>query len=283
MLPGFFSTTTQKGTILLIHGWPQTSYQFRHVISPLTTAGYRLVIPDYRGAGQSSKPASGYDKITMATDLHTLVREHLGFKEKIHIVGHDIGGMIAYAYATRFADHVASVVWGECPLPGTTLYDEVKRSDDVFHFLFHRVLDLPEALVAGRERVYIRHFFDKQSFNTAWITQGAMDVYASAFEQPGAMRAGFEIYRAFERDAAENREWWELEGKCGVPALGLVGGEFLLKGLAGEMMEEGHVEGAWSVRVVEGSGHYVAEEQPEGFAREVLGFVGGIELESCNG
>ncbi|KAF2502180.1 alpha/beta-hydrolase, partial [Lophium mytilinum] len=262
-----------KGTILLIHGWPQTSHQSCHVITPLTNAGYRLIIPDYRGAGQSSKPASGYNKVTMATDLHTLIRSHLSITSRIHIVGHDIGGMIAYAYATRFAEHVASVVWGECPLPGTSVYEEVKRTDDVFHFLFHRVPDLPEALVAGRERVYLKHFFDKQSFNTAWITKEALDVYASAFEQPGAMRAGFEIYRTFEQDARENREWWKKEGRCGVPALGLFGGEFLLQELAGGMMGEGHEEGKWSVRVVEGSGHYVAEEAPEGFVREVLGFV----------
>jgi pimeloyl-ACP methyl ester carboxylesterase len=87
----------------------------------------------------------------MAEDLFILVRE-LGIKSKIHIVGHDIGGMIGFAYASRYPDHVASLIWGECPLPGSTFYEQVKSNPDAFHFVFHRILDLPEALIAGRSR-----------------------------------------------------------------------------------------------------------------------------------
>ena len=83
-----------KGTILLIHGFPETSYQFRHVIGPLAEAGYRIIAPDYRGAGYSSKPPSGYTKDVLAQDLFKLVHDRLGVQDKIHVVGHDIGGMI---------------------------------------------------------------------------------------------------------------------------------------------------------------------------------------------
>merc|ERR1711971_925431 len=92
------SNQKPKGTILLIHGFPQTSYQFRHVITPLADAGYTIIAPDYRGAGESSRPRDGYDKLTMAKDLHTLITSHLNIKDKIHVVGHDIGGMVAHAY-----------------------------------------------------------------------------------------------------------------------------------------------------------------------------------------
>lgn len=270
--PPLSTNTTPKGTILLIHGFPQTSYQFRHVITPLSNAGYRIIAPDYRGAGQSSKPALGYTKTQMAEDLHLLITSHLGITSKIHVVGHDIGGMIAVPYATRYADDVASLIWGECPMPGTRIYEEVKTSLDVFHFLFHRVPDLPEMLLAGREREYIKHFFDKQSFNSGAITLQDLEHYAVMYSQPGAMRAALEVYRAFETDAEEWRGWVEENGKVKVPAMFMVGKEFLLAPYA-EVVKEDVQEGA-EIGVVEESGHYLAEENPERFVEVVLGFVG---------
>lgn len=141
----------------------------------------------------------------MAEDLHTLVQSHLVIKEKIHVIGHDIGGMIAFAYASRYPEHTRSVIWGECPLSGTSYYEQIKSTPDVFHFVFHRVPDLPEFLIAGKEREYLKHFFDKIVLNTAAITPADLDNYV-AYSQPGAIRAGLEVYRAFEQDAEENRE-----------------------------------------------------------------------------
>jgi pimeloyl-ACP methyl ester carboxylesterase len=261
-----------KGTILLIHGFPQTSYQFRHVITPLSDAGYQVIAPDYRGAGQSSKPPNGYEKTQMAEDLHILIRDHLNIKGKLHVVGHDIGGMIAFAYASRYPNNVASVIWGECPLPGTSTYDQVKGSPDVFHFVFHRVPDLPEFLIAGKEREYCKHFFDKIIYNSAAITPEDLDHYALAYAQPGAIRAAVEVYRAFEKDAEENRSWSKEHGKVKVPSLLLMGGKFMLAQSAESMASEFH-EGA-EVSIVEECGHYIAEEDPEGFVTGVLGFVG---------
>jgi pimeloyl-ACP methyl ester carboxylesterase len=260
-----------KGTILLIHGFPQTSHQFRHVMRPLADAGYRVIAPDYRGAGQSSKPASGYEKSQMAEDLFTLVHEHIGVKDKIHIVGHDIGGMVAFAYASRYPDYVASLIWGECPLPGSAFFEQVKSSPDAFHFVFHCIPDLPEALIAGREAIYLKHFFDKQAYNGAAITQADLDIYANAYAQPGAMRAGLDLYRAFERDSVENRRMIETHGKMRVPTLGMAGNNFLIKQYTEAMMQEMH-EGA-EIAFVDDSGHYMAEENPGGFVDLVLGFV----------
>ncbi|KAI9822701.1 MAG: hypothetical protein M1827_000420 [Pycnora praestabilis] len=266
------SEVPYKGTILLIHGFPQTCHQYRHVITPLSSAGYRVIVPDYRGAGQSSHPAQGFTKSVMARDMMQLVTDRLGIKDKIHVVGHDIGGMIAHAYASRYPDHVASVLWGECPLPGTRAYEENKVTLKLFHFVFHSVLDLPEALVAGREGIYLKHFFDKLALNTAAITTKDLEHYTLMYEQPGAMRCAFNVYRAFEEDAGENRTWLRDQGKCRVPALALNGeGSGVVEeaeGMIREMYE--NVE----VAIVEESGHYIAEENPDGFVREVLAFVG---------
>ncbi|PSN70381.1 soluble epoxide hydrolase [Corynespora cassiicola Philippines] len=264
-------STPSKGTILLIHGFPQTSHQFRHVITPLADAGYTILAPDYRGAGQSSKPPTGYTKFQMAADLHFLLTSHLQLHAKVHVVGHDIGGMIAWAYAARYPEHVASLIWGECPLPGTSFYEEIKGSADVFHFVFHQVRDLPEALVAGKEREYLKHFFDKLVYNSAAIGVEDLERYVLAYEQPGAMRAGFEVYRAFEQDAEENRRWLEDNGKVKVPVMGMVGKQFLLARHMEGMMAEVH--DSTDVLVVEESGHYIAEEDPEAFLKGVLGFV----------
>ncbi|TEA21699.1 Soluble epoxide hydrolase [Colletotrichum sidae] len=189
-----------RSVILLIHGFPQTSYQYHHVIEPFAASGYRVVVPDYRGTGLSSKPASDFRKTTMAKDLAELL-DHLGIPEPVHVVGHDIGGMIAYAFATRHEHRTAFVVWGECPLPGTTAHEEDRTVHGVqqFHFLFHSVPDLPEALVTGREEMYLSHLFDKLTHNRSAISEQDLQV--------------------------------------------------------------------------PGSGHYVAEENPDGFVKAVLGFI----------
>ncbi|KAJ9648304.1 hypothetical protein H2199_001157 [Coniosporium tulheliwenetii] len=266
-------STASRGIILLIHGFPQTSYQFRHVVTPLANAGYRIIAPDYRGAGQSSRPASGYTKTVMASDLIALM-SHLETTSKIHIVGHDIGGMVAHAYASRQLSNVASIVWGECPLPGTSAYAADRTTHQVaqFHFIFHSVPDLPEALVAGREGVYLKHFFDKLVYNSAAITDADFGHYVLAYSQPGAMRAAFQVYSAFEKDAEENKEWVKREGKCKVPCMVFSGEMSRHKEEAENMAREVYedVEAA----VVEASGHYLAEENPEGFVKQVLEFIG---------
>ncbi|CAO2649226.1 Nn.00g066110.m01.CDS01 [Neocucurbitaria sp. VM-36] len=274
-------STQRKGVILLIHGFPQTSYQFRHVITPLSDAGYLVIAPDYRGAGQSSKPLTGYEKSQMAEDLHILIQTHFDITERIHIVGHDIGGMIAFAYASRYPNDVASVIWGECPLPGTSCYENIKGSADVFHFVFHQVPDLPEALIAGKEREYCKHFLDKIIYNSGAITPADLDHYALAYSQPGAIRAALEVYRAFERDADQNRKWRDKHGKVTIPSLLMMGEKFMLAQSAQDMASEFH-DGA-EVSIVQDSGHYIAEESPEEFVKGVLEFVGKHRAYNRNG
>ncbi|KAI9707890.1 MAG: hypothetical protein M1820_004496 [Bogoriella megaspora] len=264
------SNTTE--TILLIHGFPQTSYQFRHVISALSSAGYRVIAPDYRGAGESSHPKGGFDKATIATDLHTLLHDHLDAKGGVHVVGQDIGGMIAHAYAFQYPQDTKSVMWGECPLPGAKPYESgFRHSPGMWHFTFHQQMDLPEALVYGREKIYLKHFYDRLCVNPAGITPWDIDVYVTQFQQPGAMRCGFELYRAFPQDAERNKGWLKEKGRSKVPAAALDGDGSLLLQVAEEQTRE-YYENV-EVVTVEGSGHWTAEENPDDFVKKVLDFV----------
>lgn len=270
--------TNNKNTILLLHGFPQTSYQFHRVMPMLATHGYACIAPDYRGAGGSSKPLKDdFRKSTMADDMIALL-DTLGLHNPVHVVGHDIGGMIAYAMAARHPRRVCSVIWGECPLPGTVSYtrdvSERERSLEQFHFLFHAVPDLPEALVAGRERVYVEHFFAKLVSNRHAFTAEDVDHYAAEYAKPGAMRSAMGLYRALEVDAQENREWIEQRGKCSVPTLVLTGEDSRYRSgrEAIEMVKE--VADKFEITSLSGVGHYLAEEAPKRFARNVLDFIG---------
>jgi pimeloyl-ACP methyl ester carboxylesterase len=181
--------------------------------------------------------------------------------------------MIAHAYAASHPDHAKSVMWGECPLPGATPYESgFKNSPGMWHFTFQQVLDLPELLVQGREKIYIKHFYDRLCFNPAGFTTRDVEVYANSFEQPGSMRCGFELYRAFDQDAKDNRRLLDEGGKLKVPAAALCGKESLLLEVAEEQTNEFY-ENTETVGV-EGSGHWTAEENPGDFVKKVVKFVG---------
>lgn len=267
--------TPDNATILLIHGFPQTSHQYRHILPTLARAGYRCVAPDYRGAGHSTKDVADFSKTTLAADMIALL-DALDITEPVHVIGHDIGGMLAYALASRWPDRVRSVCWGECPLPGTESYgrDRMEHAVQQFHFIFHSVPELPEALVAGKERMYVEHFLHKITYNLDAFTEADVDAYAAAYSAPGAMRCAFGVYRAFERDAAENVAWVREHGRCKVPSLVLSGEHSRhreeAEGMALEVTEDEMLE----VGVVGGAAHYLTEENPEGFVVAVLAFLG---------
>ena len=209
----------------------------------------------------------------MAADMLALL-DDLNIKEPVHVLGHDIGGMIAFALASRHPSRVRSVCWGECPLPGTSAYKKSKTSDAVqfFHFIFHSVADLPEALVAGRERAYVSHFLNKITYNLGAFSEADVDFYGEVYAQPGVMRCAFGVYRAFEEDKEENEKWVGREGKCKVPTLVLSGEKSRHREGARGMVEEVTEKVVVEEEVVMGAEHYLAEENPEGFVEVVLPF-----------
>jgi pimeloyl-ACP methyl ester carboxylesterase len=255
-------------TMVLLHGFPQTWWEWRRVIPALADAGFRVVAPDYRGAGHSQRTPGGYDKRTMAADLHRLVHRHLQIEDPIILVGHDIGLMIAYAYAQSYRNDVSHLVIVDAPLPGTDVFDRLRSNPRLWHFAFHNAIDVAEMLVAGRERQYLQTFFNVRNFDPSAID---LETYVSAYSAPGAMRAGFELYRAFEQDADDNREILRRNGKLTIPVLA-IGGEISNSGpLLEEMMRE-VADNVTALRVP-ATAHWIAEEDPSALTSALVEFV----------
>lgn len=262
-------------TILLLHGWPQTWWEWRHVIEPLCNDGWFVVAPDYRGAGGSSKPANGYDKQTMAADIRALLL-HLGVTNPITLVSHDLGMLVGYAFATLYPDDVERLVLMEAPIPGTKAFQSVATTRfseaKLWHFHLHGAADnVAEMLIAGSEFPYLRSFYVRLSSNPDAISLADVQRYVADYTAPGAMRAGLELYRAFVTDEDDNRRMLSEKGKLKMPVLGLGGTASFFLPLAEEMLSE--VAENVTVRPIEDSGHWIAEEQPDAFLRELRRFI----------
>lgn len=267
----YVTAGTGDRTVVLLHGFPQTWREWRHVIQHLVSAGYHVVAPDYRGAGHSSRPLGGYDKRTMALDIRRLVKDELRITAPIALVGHDIGLMVSYAYAQMFREDVSHLAVIDAPLPGTKVFDRLRADPRVWQFAFHSVRDIPEMLIAGRERAYFESFFNARLYNVAAITDRDLDVYAATYAAPGALRAGLELYRTFDRDIEDNRQWLAERGKLTVPVLA-VGGEASTTGpLMAEMMREVADQVA-ELRVPKAA-HWIAEENPQALSDGLIGFL----------
>ena len=131
--------------------------------------------------------------------------------------------MVAHAYAVRYPEYTASICWGECPILGSTFYQQRKGSTQFWHFVFHSIPDLPELLIAGKVREYQKHFFDRHGQNAGAFTPEDLEVYGIAYSASGGMRCALNVYRAFERDALHNNNWLKEKGKCDVRCLTLWG------------------------------------------------------------
>src|SRR5260370_22553723 len=173
--------------IVLLQGWPQTWYEWRKLM-PALARRYTVIAPDMRGLGDSSKPATGYDRRTVAEDIYQLVRQ-LGF-ERILLVGHDWGGPVAYAYACAHPSDIRKLAILDVAIPGAGLEQRLAfRPRGVWPIQFHRVRDLPEALVTGRDRTYLTWFY-RTAYNPTAITAQAIDEYLRCSSSPCAVPAG---------------------------------------------------------------------------------------------
>lgn len=272
----YVATGSGSRTMVLLHGYPQTWWEWRHVLPPLVRAGWRVIAVDYRGAGGSSKPPTGYDKRTMAADIYKLLREHLGVAGPVTMVGHDIGMMVAYAFASEYPTSVEKLVLMEAPLPGTAAYDATVASTKLnnatmWHFFFHNAQNsLAESLTAGRERLYLQHFYERLAFDQEAITEVDLDLYASHYSAAGAMRAGFEVYRAFDRDAVDNKAALKKNGRLTMPVLALGGTSSFYLPIAKTMLAE--VAKKVTVVGIPDAGHWIAEENPKALVEEILKF-----------
>lgn len=250
--------------VILLHGYAQTSHMWLPLIAELAKT-HTVIAPDLRGFGGSSRPETGYDKKTMAQDVHALAAS-LGV-DHAAVVGHDIGLMVAYAYAAQYPSEVDRIVLMDAFLPGVGDWKSVWLLRDLWHFHFYG--KTPLALVEGRERIYFEHFWNDFAADPAHsVSEADRQFYAAAYAQPGAMKAGFEVFRAFEGDAADFAGF--ARTKLTMPMLVLAGekasGEFLIS--QGRLVDS-NVEGV----IVEGAGHWLIDEKPEVTKAALLAFL----------
>ncbi len=250
--------------VVLLHGYAETSHMWLPLIAELAKT-HAVVAPDLRGAGQSSTPPDGYAKAAMAQDIHALARK-LGY-ERVRIVGHDIGLMVAYAYAAQYPSEVDRIVLMDAFLPGVGKWRDVWLMRDLWHFHFYG--KTPLALVHGRERIYFEHFWNDFAANPKHsVPERDRRIYAKAYARPGGMRSGFEYFRTFEQDAKEFALF--AQTPLPMPMLVLSGekasGDFLIE--QGRQVAT-NVEGV----VVRGSGHWLMEEAPAQVIPKLVEFL----------
>jgi pimeloyl-ACP methyl ester carboxylesterase len=250
--------------VILLHGYAENSHMWRPLMFELAKT-HTVVAPDLRGFGQSSKATGGYDKKTMAQDVHGLATT-LGYKRS-QIVGHDIGLMVAYAYAAQYPAEVQRIALLDAFLPGVGDWKTVWLLRDLWHFHFYG--ETPLKLVDGRERIYFEHFWNDFAADPKHsVSEVDRKFYAKAYAQPGAMRAGFEVFHAFSQDAEDFAQF--AQTKLTMPMLVLAGekasGEFLIQ--QGRLVDD-NVEGV----VIKGSGHWLMEEAPEQVIPKLVSFL----------
>jgi pimeloyl-ACP methyl ester carboxylesterase len=250
--------------VILLHGYAENSHMWRPLMVQLAKS-HTVIAPDLRGFGQSSKPMTGYDKKTMAQDVHALAQS-LGYQHEV-VVGHDIGLMVAYAYAAQFPNEVDRIVLMDAFLPGVGDWTTVWLLRDLWHFHFYG--ETPLKLVAGRERIYFEHFWNDFAADPKHsVPETDRRFYARSYAQPGAMRAGFEVFRSFEQDAKDFADF--ARTKLTTPMLVLTGekasGEFLIEQAR---LVDTNVDGV----VIKGKGHWLMEEAPQEVIPRLVAFI----------
>jgi pimeloyl-ACP methyl ester carboxylesterase len=263
----------QGEPLLLLHGWPQTWRAWREVMAPLAGQGYQVIVPDLRGLGRSAPAADGYGKDDQAQDMRELVQRLSGGTDKLRLVGHDIGGMIAFAYARRHPDEVECLALVELALPGLGLERAMNPADGgSFHFGLFMTPEVPEWLLAGRERAFFQWWFARLSAQPHAFPPAEIDAAAAAYSGKDALRRGFEHYRTLIADGRTNQAWIQAGGILNMPVLA-IGGEHN----AGDRLAHALRPVAADLRsaVIRDSGHFVPEEQPQALLAELLPFLAG--------
>jgi pimeloyl-ACP methyl ester carboxylesterase len=226
---------------------------------------HTVVVPDLRGLGLSSKPASGFDKKTQAGDVAG-VMDALGVRDA-DLVTHDIGNMVGFAFAAMHPHRVKRFVPIDAPVPGVGPWEEFLKNPLLWHFRFGGP-DM-ERLVAGRERIYLDRFWNDFAADPRRITEETRQHYAALYALPGAMHSAFAQFAAFDQDAIDNQALI-AKGKLGMPVLGL-GGEKSFGPQMAEVMRDAatNVQGG----VIPDAGHWVMEENPEATITLVRAFL----------
>jgi pimeloyl-ACP methyl ester carboxylesterase len=249
-----YLTAGHGPTVILLHGYAETSRMWRPII-PVLAEKFTVIAPDLPGIGNSGIPADGLDMKTSAIRIHALARS-LGV-EKARVVGHDIGLMVAYAYAAQFPAEVEKLVVMDAFLPGVPGWEAIYNAPNIWHFRFNG--EYPEALVKGRERTYFEYFWNVFAADkTRSIPEPDRKAYTEAYSRPGRMRAGWAYFASWPQLAKDFAQLSQT--KLTMPVLA-IGGE---KSLGNELAQQMKlVASDVTIVVLKDTGHWVLEERPK--------------------
>jgi len=249
-----YLTAGQGPAVVLLHGYAETSRMWRPLI-PRLAERFTVIAPDLPGIGDSAIQSSGLDMKTAAIRMHGLVRS-LGF-ETAEVVGHDIGLMVAYAYAAQFPKEVGKLVVMDAFLPGVGEWEAIYNNPGIWHFRFNG--PTPEALVHGRERTYFEYFWnDLAADKNRSIPEADREAYTAAYAAPGRMGAGWAYFVSFIQAAKDFAQL--AQTKFTMPVLA-IGGEKSLGDALGRQMKL--VGTDVTVIVLKDTGHWIMEERPK--------------------
>jgi pimeloyl-ACP methyl ester carboxylesterase len=249
-----YLTAGQGTALILLHGYAETSRMWRPIM-PALAARFTVIAPDLPGIGDSDIPRDGLDMKNAAVRIHDLARA-LGV-QKAEVVGHDIGLMVAYAYAAQFPAEVTKLVLMDAFLPGVEGWEPVYNNPGIWHFRFNG--PTPEALVKGRERIYFDYFWnDFAADKNHSIPEDDRKAYVSAYSQPGRMQAGWAYFVSFQQAVKDFAQLSQT--KLSVPLL-TIGGEKSLGEVLGQQAKVVATE--VTVVVLKNTGHWVLEERPK--------------------
>jgi pimeloyl-ACP methyl ester carboxylesterase len=249
-----YMTAGHGAPLILLHGYAETSRMWKPII-PLLAERFTVIAPDLPGIGDSAIPEDGLDMKTAAIRIHTLARS-LGV-QKAEVVGHDIGLMVAYAYAAQFPAEVEKLVVMDAFLPGVGEWETIYNNPGFWHFRFNG--PTPEALVQGRERIYFEHFWhDFAADKTNSIPEADRKAYTAAYSRLGRMRAGWAYFVSFQQAAKDFAQLSQT--KLTMPVL-VIGGEKALGDALAKQMKL--VASNVTVVVLKDTGHWVLEERPK--------------------
>jgi len=250
--------------VALLHGYGETGDMWAPLAAELVRDHF-VIVPDLRGLGLSSRPAGGYDKKTQAEDVAGVL-DSLKV-DKVDLVTHDIGNMVGYAFAAQHPERVKKFVVIDAPLPGIGPWDDIVRGHALWHFSFYG----PDAerLVKGRERIYLDRFWNEFSADPKKFDEASRKHYAKLYAAAGAMHAGFEQFKAFDQDAADNKTF-VAKGMLTMPVLA-IGGEKSFGPMMGTVMRAAATN--VQTAVVPNSGHWVMEENPAATIKLIVDFL----------
>jgi haloacetate dehalogenase len=255
--------------IVLLHGWPQTSHCWRHIL-PVLAETNTVLAPDLRGYGLSDKPVTGYDKRTMAADLAALV-ESLGFGA-VSVVGHDRGARVAHRWALDRPDQLARVVLLDIiPTREMWLRMDAALARRCFHWLFHLQPDLPERLAGADIPGYLGYVFEHWTVNRHALPPDTIAEYVHSFSVPGALRASLDDYRAADVDSAHDDT--DSTRRLSMPLLVLWGSESFLQNLPALDIWRTYAEDVRGHPIPD-CGHFIPEERPDLLLGHLRGFFG---------